>query len=61
MSLKTNKVFTDTRVEVTERIKSGLTQYVASRREAEIRTKLRGYFYELFDADKNPIGYGIPQ
>lgn len=56
-----NKLFNDCRVDVTERIKEGSTLFVLTRKDAELLTKLRGYFYELFDSERNLVGFGIPK
>lgn len=54
-------MFTQDRIEVTKRVEEGKTVFVESRKEAEEITKKASYFYDVFDEDKNHIGFGIPK
>ena len=56
-----SKMFTDAGVEVTKLVESGKTKFVETIREAKELTKMIGYYYPIFDAKKNVIGYGIPK
>ena len=53
--------FTDTGIEVTERIKNGKTIFTDSREEAKKLTEKAGYYYDVYDHKKNFIGFGIPK
>lgn len=54
------RMFTDIGFDVTKYVANERTKFVKSRAEALKLTEKTGYFYEVFDVKKNPIGYGIP-
>ena len=54
-------MFTDKGFEVTKLIKTGRTKFVETINEAKELTKMLGYYYPVFDTNKNVIGYGIPK
>lgn len=56
-----DKMFTDKGFEVTKLVKMEKTKFVETIREAKELTKMIGYYYPIFDAKKNVIGYGIPK
>jgi hypothetical protein len=51
----------DSRVDVTKYFIEKRTLLVLTLKEAIEKTKYRGYFYEVFNKDKDSIGYGIPK
>jgi hypothetical protein len=51
----------DSRVDVTKYFDEDKTILVNTRKEAIEKTKYIGYFYEVFNKDKESIGYGIPK
>ena len=53
------RMYTGTKVDVTERIKKGKTAFVKTIKEAIEKTKRCSYYYEVFDENKKLIGYGI--
>jgi hypothetical protein len=54
------RMFNDIGYEVTKYVQSKKTKFVKTRKEAVKLTEKIGYFYDVFDVEKNPIGYGIP-
>jgi hypothetical protein len=57
----TDKMFTDTGIEVTKLVENEKTKVVETRAEAVKLTEKVGYFYTVLDAKKNVIGFGIPK
>ena len=57
----TDKMFTDTGIEVTKLVENEKTKVVETRAEAVKLTERIGYYYPLLDAKKNIIGFGIPK
>ena len=55
------KFYNDNKTEVTKFFDNERTRLVQTRSLAEKLTKLRGYFYEVYDENNNFIGYGIPK
>ncbi|MEC4049310.1 hypothetical protein OX284_007695 [Flavobacterium sp. SUN046] len=55
------RMYTGTKVEVTDFIKKGRTAFVKTINEAIELTKRKSYYYEIFDDKQNLIGYGIPK
>lgn len=55
------RMFTDTGFEITKLVGNGRTKFIEKRAEAINLTERIGYFYPVFDAKKNQIGYGIPK
>ena len=51
----------DNRLDVTKYFDEDKTILVKTKKEAVEKTKYRGYFYEVFNKDKELIGYGIPK
>lgn len=51
----------DSRIDVTKFFDEQKSILVTTRKEALEKTKYRGYFYEVFNKDKELIGYGIPK
>jgi hypothetical protein len=55
------KMFTENGIEVTKRIQLGKTKFFEKREDAKKLTEMIGYYYPVFDATKNVIGYGVPK
>jgi len=55
------KMYTGTKLEVTDFIKKGRTAFVKTIKEAIELTKRKSYYYEVFDDKQNLIGYGVPK
>jgi len=55
------KLYTDSKIEISKFIEQNRTMLINSRKEAEEITKYRGYFYEIYDENKNFLCYGIPK
>lgn len=53
-------MFNDIGFEVTKYVANKRTKFVKSRAEALKLTEKLGYFYMIFDVNKNAIGYGVP-
>lgn len=51
----------DNRLDVTKYFNEGKTILVNTLKDAIEKTKYRSYFYEVFNKDKESIGYGIPK
>ena len=51
----------DNRLDVTKYFEQKRSVLVLTLKEAIEKTKYRGYFYEVFNKDKQSIGYGIPK
>jgi hypothetical protein len=54
-------MYNDNNVDVTRFFEEKRTILVKTKQEAIKLTKFLGYFYEVFDKNKNFIGYGIPK
>lgn len=55
------KIYTFERLDVSNYVHKGRTEWVGTLEEDRDLTKYRGYFYELFNVKGNSIGYGIPK
>lgn len=62
MKQSENLIFTQERVEVTQRIKDGKTLFYACRKKAlEFASTIRSYTYEAFNEKGVPIGFCVPK
>ena len=57
----TDKMFTDTGIEITKLVENEKTKFVETRAEAILLTQRIGYYYPVLDSKKNIIGFGIPK
>ncbi|WP_322970302.1 hypothetical protein [Faecalibacter sp. LW9] len=57
-----NRYYTELRKEVTDRIKDGRTKFFTSASEAEqYARQKRSYHYQVFDINKQHVGWGVPK